>query len=91
MSRERFMEVSSDWDNLDNIHINLSQEGYDTIMDGPRPNGSSKSWYIKETGKMSPPYTLGKWNFFDEIGNWFSNKRLKEQHHIHIIDPPLSL
>ena len=87
MSKERFMEVSSDWDNLDNIHINLSQEGYDTIMDGPRPNGSSKSWYIKETGKMSPPYTLGKWNFFDEIGNWFSNKRLKEQHHIHIIDP----
>mgnify|MGYP000082165856 CR=1 FL=1 len=45
--------------------INCSLEDWDTIFDYYRPNGSSKSWYLRETGKFDYPKTWGVWNLFD--------------------------
>lgn len=60
--------------------ILCSLEDWDTIFDFYRPNGSSKSWYLRETGQFDYPKTWGIWNLFDiENGNkvW-DNEILKE-------------
>jgi nucleoside-diphosphate-sugar epimerase len=47
-----------------------SLEDWDTVFDYYRPNGASKSWYLKETGKFDFPKAWGVWNLFDiENGN----------------------
>jgi len=84
--KKTFIEVPKTWDDLEWLKIKLSQEDYDTIYDGPRPNGSSKSWYIKETGRLQPPMNMGIWNFTSETGEWFDNDRLQLQHQPHILD-----
>ena len=85
-NKKRFLEPFSSYDDLNWLQINLSQENYDSIYNGPRPNGSSPSWYIKETGKLHPPMNMGEWNFKKETGEWFSNSQLLNQHQPHILD-----
>tara|TARA_R110000796_G_scaffold74103_2_gene166354 strand:- start:4825 stop:6156 length:1332 start_codon:yes stop_codon:yes gene_type:complete len=58
------------------MSITLSQEDFDSIYNGPRPNLSSPTWYMKETGKFHLPYSLGEWNFFTETGEMFDDKSL---------------
>ncbi len=58
------------------MSITLSQENFDSIYNGPRPNLSSPSWYMKETGKFHLPYTLGDWNYFTETGEMFDDHTL---------------
>jgi hypothetical protein len=56
--------------------INCSLEDWDSIFDYYRPNGASKSWYLRETGQFDYPKTWGVWNLFDiENGNkvWDDN------------------
>lgn len=55
--------------------IVCASEEWDSLLDYYRPNGSSKTWYLKEEGKLSIPHTLGSWNLFDENGNLFSSFR----------------
>lgn len=57
----------------------FSTEAYDSIYDGPRPNGSCAIWMIPEYGKPTIPHTLGDWNFFDEQGDIFSSEFLNIQ------------
>ena len=82
-----YLPIPDTWDGLDWLQINLSEEGYDSIFAGPRPNGTSKTWYKKETGTFHYPYNLGIWNFFGETGEWFDAEKLELQHRPHIIDP----
>jgi nucleoside-diphosphate-sugar epimerase len=61
---------------MEDDKINCSLEDWDTIFDYYRPNGSSKSWYLRETGKFDYPKSWGVWNLFDiEDGNkvWDNN------------------
>lgn len=85
-NKKTFIELPEVYDGLDWMNINMSQEDYDTIYDGPRPNGSSKSWYLKETGKLQAPLNMGVWNFFSEYESWFPNDKLLNQHQPHILD-----
>lgn len=78
--------VDKVWDGMDWLQMNCSQEGYDSIFNGPRPNGSSPSWYLKETGKLERPKTLGEWNFQTETKEWFDDSALLNQHQPHILD-----
>ena len=57
----------------------FSTEAYDSIFDGPRPNGSCALWMIPEYGKPTIPHTLGEWNFFDEDGKMFDKDMLRVQ------------
>jgi nucleoside-diphosphate-sugar epimerase len=50
---------------MEDDKINCSLEDWDTIFDYYRPNGSSKSWYLRETGKFDFPKSWGVWNLFD--------------------------
>lgn len=86
-NKKRLLPLPKTWDGLDWCQMNFSSEGYDSLLGGPRPNGSSPSWYRKETGNFHHPYNLGIWNFFSETGEWFSNEKLRLQHQPHIIDP----
>ena len=49
--------------------IICSLEEWDSIIDYHRPNGSSKTWYIKEMKQLSRPFMWGDWNVFTEQGN----------------------
>jgi hypothetical protein len=51
--------------------IICSLEEWDSILDYYRPNGSSKTWYIKELKKMSRPLMWGDWNVLSEQGEMF--------------------
>lgn len=57
----------------------FSTEDYDSIMDGPRPNGSCALWMIPEYGVPTIPHSLGDWNFFDEEGKMFDSTTLRWQ------------
>jgi hypothetical protein len=46
--------------------IICSLEEYDSILDFNRPNGSSKTWYLKEKGAIEYPLMWGEWNVFQE-------------------------
>lgn len=84
---ETYLPTPTDWDMMDWCQMNFSQESYDSILGGPRPNGSSRTWYKEETDKFHYPYNLGIWNFFNETGEWFSQDKLANQHQPHVIDP----
>jgi len=51
--------------------VNVSVEEYDSILQSPRPSLSSKTWYLKEEGKISYPKVYGEWNMFEEDGVFF--------------------
>jgi len=52
--------------------IICSLEDWDSIIDFHRPNGSSKSWYIKELKRLSRPLMWGDWDIFSEDGEMFN-------------------
>jgi len=57
--------------------IICSLEEWDSILDFYRPNGSSKSWYIKELKRISRPLMWGDWDIFSENGEMFSSDFFK--------------
>jgi hypothetical protein len=57
--------------------IVCSLEEWDSILGYYRPNGSSKTWYLKELKKLSRPLMWGEWNIFNEQGEFFSHGMLK--------------
>jgi len=59
--------------------IICSLEDWDSIFDYYRPNGSSKTWYIKESKKLAIPHTLGEWNILTEKGEMFDLEHLRHQ------------
>lgn len=59
--------------------ILCSHEEYDSILGCPSPNGTSKTWYIKELGQLRLPFTFGPWNILQENGKMFSKKTLQDQ------------
>lgn len=48
-------------------------EDWDTVLDYYRPNGSSRSWYIQELGKLRIPTMWGNWNLYRENGEPFDH------------------
>lgn len=58
-------------------NIICSLEEWDSILDYYRPNGSSKTWYLKELKKLTRPLMWGEWNLFDEQGEFFKHGMLK--------------
>jgi len=56
--------------------IICSLEEWDTILNYYRPNGSSRTWYLKELKKLSRPLMWGEWNVFTEDGDLFEDNRL---------------
>lgn len=64
--------------------INFSHEEWDSLLNYYRPNGSSKTWYLEEEGKLSIPKMWGEWNIIDEATNsMFNHGNIKT-----IIHPP---
>ena len=59
--------------------IICSLEDWDSIFDYYRPNGSSKTWYIKESKRLAIPHTWGEWNMLTEDGEMFGPEQLKNQ------------
>jgi hypothetical protein len=59
--------------------IICSLEEWDTIFDYFRPNGSSKTWYIKELKQLSRPLMWGEWNLFTESGEMFDKGMMMGQ------------
>ena len=59
--------------------IICSLEEWDSILDFYRPNGSSKSWYIKELKRISRPLMWGDWDIFSEDGEMFSSDFFKSK------------
>lgn len=59
--------------------IICSLEEWDTIFDYYRPNGSSKTWYIKELKKLSQPLMWGEWNLYSEGGEMFDKGMMMGQ------------
>ncbi len=53
--------------------IICSLEEWDSVIDYYRPNGSSKTWYLKELKRLSRPLMWGEWNIFSEDGDMFDN------------------
>jgi hypothetical protein len=43
-----------------------SLEEHDSILNFNRPNGSSKTWYLKEKGAIEYPMMWGDWNIFND-------------------------
>jgi hypothetical protein len=46
--------------------IYCSLEGYDSILNSNRPNGSSRSWYLEELKEIQYPMMWGDWNIFKD-------------------------
>jgi hypothetical protein len=59
--------------------IICSLEEWDTIFDYYRPNGSSKTWYIKELKRLSRPLMWGEWNLYSEMGVMFDKGMMMGQ------------
>ena len=59
--------------------ILCSLEEWDTIFDYFSPNGSSKTWYIKELKRLSRPLMWGEWNLFTESGEMFDKGMMMGQ------------
>jgi hypothetical protein len=65
--------------------IVASLEDYDSILDCPRPNCSSPTWYLEEKKVFEIPHVLGGWNILDyETGKLFKNNGLPT-HNTHFI------
>jgi nucleoside-diphosphate-sugar epimerase len=45
-------------------------EEYDSILGCPRPNGSSRTWYLEEEGRLDIPKMWGVWNLMDVNSNY---------------------
>lgn len=45
-------------------------EEYDSILGCPRPNGSSRTWYLAEEGRLDIPKMWGFWNLMDVNSNY---------------------
>lgn len=59
--------------------LNFSHEEWDSIFDYWRPNGSSKTWYLEEEGKLSIPKMWGDWNLIHyQTKKMFDKKFLKD-------------
>lgn len=58
--------------------IICSVEEWDSIFDYYRPNGSSKTWYLKELKRLSIPLMWGEWNIFNERGEIFDKDFFKQ-------------
>jgi len=56
--------------------IICSLEEWDSVIDYYRPNGASKTWYLKELKRLSRPLMWGEWNVFTEDGELFEDKVL---------------
>ena len=56
--------------------IICSLEEWDSILNYYRPNGASKTWYLKELKRLSRTLMWGEWNVFTEDGDLFEDKRL---------------
>ena len=52
--------------------IICSLEEWDSVIDYHRPNGASKSWYLKELGELTRPLMWGNWDLFNENGDFFT-------------------
>jgi hypothetical protein len=57
--------------------ITFSLEEWDSIIDFYRPNGSSKTWYLKELKNVTVPLMWGEWVLFDENNNLFPQNKIK--------------
>jgi hypothetical protein len=57
--------------------IICSLEEWDSVIDYHRPNGASKSWYLKELGELNRPLMWGNWDLFNENGEFFSSDFFK--------------
>lgn len=57
--------------------IVCSLEDWDSLIDYFRPNGSSKTWYIKELNRLSRPLMWGDWNIYSEDGQMFDNQMFR--------------
>lgn len=57
--------------------INIATEEYDSILECPRPPMTSKSWYLKEEGKLSYPKTFGEWSIFSEDGDFLTKDNFR--------------
>jgi len=60
-----------------NKNIIGSLEEWDSILDYYRPNGSSKTWYLKELKKVRIPTMWGDWNLFTEDGDIFDKNAIE--------------
>jgi hypothetical protein len=56
--------------------IICSLEEWDSVLNYYRPNGASKTWYLKELKRLSRPLMWGDWNVFTEDGDLFEDNRL---------------
>ena len=54
----------------------FSTEEYDSIYQGPRPNGSCAQWMIQEYGKPTLPHSLQEHCLFYEDGRMFEPDRM---------------
>lgn len=45
-------------------------EEFDSILGHPRPNGSSRTWYLEEEGRLDIPKMWGIWNLMDANSNY---------------------
>lgn len=52
--------------------IICSLEEWDSVIDYHRPNGASKTWYLKELGELTRPLMWGNWDLFNENGEFFT-------------------
>jgi hypothetical protein len=57
--------------------IICSLEEWDSVINYHRPNGASKSWYLKELGKLNRPLMWGDWDLFNENGEFFTSDFFK--------------
>ena len=57
--------------------IICSLEEWDSIINYNRPNGSSKTWYVKELKRLSRPLMWADWNIFSEQGDMFDGDMFK--------------
>lgn len=62
--------------------IICSLEEWDSIINYHRPNGASKTWYIKELKRLSRPLMWADWNIFTEQGEMFDGNMFK-----HLVAP----
>jgi hypothetical protein len=57
--------------------IICSLEEWDSVIDYHRPNGASKSWYLKELRELNRPLMWGNWDLFNENGEFFTSDFFK--------------
>jgi hypothetical protein len=66
--------------------IYCSLEGYDSILNANRPNGSSRTWYLEELGEVKYPLMWGDWNVFKDC---YKKQGLIQQEEVKNMSCPL--